>query len=98
MVKDDNSTLSESMPSGVAAIEFPVFIPAKQKGTFIVILNFATVPPRKPAETDDHYHETLRAYLQDELKGSIGFVVFDEANHYEIDLPKPSAQPPAKTP
>lgn len=62
------------------------------------MMNFSTVPPRKPTESDAQYHETLRAYLLDELNGSIGLVVFDEANRYEIDLPKPSATPPAKTP
>jgi hypothetical protein len=98
VARDDDNTLSQPMPAEVVSVEFPIFVPTKQKSTFVIAINFANVPQRKDSETDDEYHEILRAYCLDQMGGDRDLVLFDEVNRYEISLPKPAAQPPKKAP
>jgi hypothetical protein len=39
---------------------------------------------------------SIPTYVLDQMRGDAVVVLFDEANRYEINLPKPAAQPPAK--
>jgi hypothetical protein len=98
LVKYDDKSLSQPMPTEVASVEFPVFIPARQAATIALAITFGGFPQRKETETDEEYHEALRAFLLNELKGVSDFAVFDETNRYEINLPKPAAQPSKKAP
>ncbi len=54
------------------------------------------LPRRDPDESDQQFHERLRSYLEQHLRdmSMSGFVIFDNANHYEIELPKSRADAP----
>lgn len=93
-----NDTLSQPLTTEVVSIEFPIFIPSKQKAAVSIDINFANIPQRKDSETDEHYHEVLRAYCLEQMSGDRDLVVFDETNRYEISFPKPAAQPPKRAP
>jgi hypothetical protein len=92
--RDD--ALSQPVTAEAPSIGFPIFIPARQKAEVSVTINFVETPKQKPSETAEQFHETLRAYVLDQMRGDAVVVLFDEANRYEINLPKPAAQPPAK--
>jgi hypothetical protein len=97
--RENDGTLSQPIPLELlVSIEFPVFIPAKQKGTLPLVIHFVSIPQRKESETDEQYHETLRAYCLNQMNRARDLVLFDERNRYEISLPKPAAQPPRKAP
>jgi hypothetical protein len=69
-------------------LELPVFIPANQKSPLIFSLVVPGIPERTKSETDELYHERLRTYCEEHL-GAIGkFVLFDEGNRYQINLPR----------
>jgi hypothetical protein len=46
------------------------------------------IPERKISESDEQYHERLRGYCEDKIGGVDSFVLFDEMNHYQINLPR----------
>jgi hypothetical protein len=50
------------------------------------------LPQRSVGESDDEYHERLRAFLET-FQNMAGFAVFDETNRYEIDLPRWKSEP-----
>jgi hypothetical protein len=75
-----------------------VFIPAKQKGDLTFSLTLSGVPVRQPGEADKEYHERLRGYIEEHLASVSGFVVFDDINHYEINLPRWLSKQPTETP
>lgn len=68
-------------------IALPLFIPAKQKALFRCQFSDKDLPLKGATEPDADYHERLRAYLE-KTYGISGMIVFDDVNHYEIDLPK----------
>ena len=98
VVKYNDNSLSQPMPTEVASVEFPVFVPTKQAAVVALDISFAAIPPRKESETDEQYNEVLRAYYIDRMKDDRGFVLFDDLDRYEINLPKPAAQTPKKVP
>ncbi len=51
-----------------------------------------------PSETPEQFHETLRAYVLDQMHGDADVVLFDEVNRYQISLPKPAPQLPSDIP
>jgi hypothetical protein len=74
-------------------IDLPLFIPAKQKALLRFTLADTEMPLHGVGESDPDYHERLRAYLEKSYHVS-GYVLFDDIEHYEIDLPKwPSTKP-----
>jgi hypothetical protein len=93
-----DNTLSQPVAPETASITFPIFIPAKQKAEVAVAINFIEIPKQKTTETADQYHETLRAYVLNQMRGDASIFIFDETNRYQISLPKPASQAPAKTP
>jgi hypothetical protein len=67
VVRYDDNSLSQPMPTEVASLEFPFFIPAKQAATIALAITFGGIPQRNASENDEEYHEALRAFLGDEL-------------------------------
>ena len=84
--KNADSSLTEPLPKEVATLRRPVFIPAKQKAMSRLSIVFENVPQKKATETDEQYHERLRAFCKEKM-GDAGFVLFDENNRYRINLP-----------
>lgn len=74
-------------------ISLPVFIPAKQKSLVRCHFSDTDLPSKNATESDADYHERLRAYLDKTYKIS-GLVIFDDVNHYEIELPKWASKRP----
>lgn len=83
-----NGSLTTPLEGDYANIEFPVFIPAHHTG--MVTLEITEVVPvaKEAKQSDEEYHEQLRALLNKVGGFFDGFTVFDEDNHYQIDLPK----------
>jgi hypothetical protein len=93
MAKMEDGVFSEPVPSGTMSVDLPVFVPAKRKGSLVVSALFSEIPERKPSESDIEYHEKVRNMLEKDIGEIAGFALFDEANRYEIDLPRWSAKP-----
>jgi len=95
--KNSDGSLTEPLPNEVATLRRPVFIPARQKAMSRLSVVFGNVPQKKTIETDEQYHERLREFCKQEM-GDTGFVLFDERNRYQINLPpilKGKAQKPS---
>jgi len=93
-----DNALSQPVTAETASIGFPIFIPAKQKAEVSLTINFVETPKQKPSETPEQFHETLRTYVLDQMRGDAVVVLFDQTNRYQINLPKPAPQPPKKAP
>jgi hypothetical protein len=92
----DGTWVGPTTSSDIFKVSLPLFIPAKQRAR----LDFSISSPGQvqlPTETDTDYHERLRAYLEKHLSEIGSFGIFDDVNHYQIDLPrwlnKPSTKP-----
>jgi hypothetical protein len=68
-----------------------VFIPQKQRARYVIIFN-GSYPEKKKAdyvnEEKAAFRNRLKQYLNKHADDLDGFVVFDNANRYEIDFPK----------
>jgi hypothetical protein len=93
-----DGTLSTPLSTQVRHLELPVFIPANQKSELTFSVALSGIPERKLSESDEQYQERLRAYCEDHLGSVANFVLFDEANRYEIDLPRWLIEKPKKSP
>jgi len=92
----ENNVLSQPLPSESLNLSTPIFIPSRQTSEVDLRIKL-TLPSKTPSESDAAYHERLRAFLN-ETAGSVkGIVLFDEVNHYRIDLPPWSRTKPANT-
>jgi hypothetical protein len=113
MARGDDGTLSLPMPSDVAPLEVPAFIPAGQKGMLTLSLVLPSIPERKESKPapdfipdapsanvvvkdNDKYRGRVRAYLEHNFAQVDSFVLFDEANRYQIILPRWSPDPRQK--
>lgn len=96
--REKDGTLLSPLTDPTKHIELPVFIPAKQKSMLQLLLPFPSVPKRAPSESDSTFHERIRAYLEHNYGDLGGFVIFDPANRYEIDLRRWLASPPPDKP
>jgi hypothetical protein len=94
MMRGKKGTLSQPFSSQQASLALPIFIPSKQKGVVKLSISLAGIPSRKPNQSEDEYHEVLRAYLQDYFKSLDDFVLFDVVNHFQINLPRWKANGP----
>ncbi len=92
-----NGSLSNPIEENRLTLRTPIFIPSHQKGTITVYLKALKAPEQKRDESDDVYHERLRQYLNDHVKGVQGFVLFDESSRYQINLPRWAADKPANS-
>lgn len=79
-------------PSGDwLSMDDSVFIPAKQTVRVAVRLGYAYAERLKMNPTSDEkraYQEKLAVHVADRFSTLDGFVVFDEWNRYQIDLPR----------
>ena len=96
MLESTDGAFSHPQSKESVPVRLPIFIPAEQKGTFTLSLLSPDVPQRNNSETDEEYHERLRAYLDHKGNLVASFVVFDEANRYQIDLPRWLSKRPPK--
>ena len=64
------------------------FIPAKQSGHIHITTIQREAPEQLPGEPDHEYHERLRAYLNSHWAKVSGFVLYDDENHYQLNLPR----------
>ena len=94
MMRNTEGVLSPPFLDGSERLTLPIFIPAKQKGYLrvSVALN-GEIPERGSSETDEQYHERLRAFCGDKFARIGTLVVFDEVNRYQIELPKCRTEP-----
>jgi hypothetical protein len=74
-------------------IDYPIFIPAKQRGRYSISLQPYKYPGGKlkddaSKEERDVYRKAISAYVNEKLNNLDGFVLFDETNRYEINFPK----------
>ena len=74
-------SLSQEQP---ARLSYPVFLPAKQHARLAVEI---TQPFAWPAERDAAYDAKIRGFVKRRLENIGEFVVFDEANHRQLELP-----------
>jgi hypothetical protein len=71
---------------GDAIVEGPPFIPPG--GTARIIVRVSYYFPDDFTKTDEHDSKKLIATFNHRLKELSGFVIFDEQNHYQINLPE----------
>lgn len=74
-------------------ILLPLFIPAKQKALFSCQFSDKELPLKGATESDDEFHERLRTYLE-KTYGISGFLLFDDTNRYQFELPKWASKRP----
>lgn len=65
-------------------LSYPVFLPPGQRARLAIEM---TEPFAWPDETDPAYQEKLREFVKRRLGNVAEFVVFDEANHSQLQLP-----------
>jgi hypothetical protein len=68
-------------------VDYPVFIPAHQRVLLAVHLPDYVYPERLPPPGAER-RAKLAAYVAKEMPNLDGFVLFDEANRYQINFPK----------
>jgi len=69
-------------------LQLPIFIPAKQKALVFVKFPASHAPQRVPSDSDAQYHERILAYCAEYFKNMQEIVLFDDLNHYQINLPR----------
>jgi hypothetical protein len=94
MAKFQNGELSTTN-NVVKYSDTPIFMPARQTASLNLSVDLPNLPMRKGAETPDDYHERLRTHLKTEYSEFAGIVLYDEANRYQINLPKWADKKPA---
>lgn len=65
-------------------LSYPVFLPARQHARLAVEI---TQPFDWPSDTDSGSVEKLRDFVKQRLQNVGEFVLFDEANHRQLELP-----------
>ena len=98
LIKTSDGSFSQPLPDETEHIELPIFIPSKQTGAIILELTISGIPTKEGSETDDEYHERIRAFCEKRLKGIKGFALFDETNRYRVDFPRWLAERPKNDP
>jgi hypothetical protein len=96
-----NGSLTTPLEGDYTNIEFPVFVPAQHTGMMTLEITGVIPVAQVAKQSDEEYHEQLRDVLNKSGGAFDGFTVFDEDNHYQIDLPrwkntKPEDKPQAK--
>ena len=79
-LKTDGS-FSQEEPIHLA---YPVFLPAKQHARLAIEI---TKPFNWPAEKDAAYLDKMRNFVKDRLENVGEFVLFDQTNHWQLELP-----------
>ena len=81
-LQSDGSLTQEQSPH----LNYPVFVPPGQHARLAVQITQAFA---WPAEEDPAYLDKLREFVKGSLKNVAEFVVFDQANHSQLELPSP---------
>ena len=79
-LKTDGS-FSQEEPIRLA---YPVFLPAKQHARLAIEI---TQPFNWPAEKDAGYLDKMRNFVKERLENVGEFVLFDQTNHWQLELP-----------
>lgn len=79
-LKSDGS-YSQDQP---VKLSYPVFLPARQHARLAVEI---TQPFNWPSDADSGSIEKLRSFVKQRLQNVGEFVLFDEANHRQLELP-----------
>jgi hypothetical protein len=79
-LKSDGS-YSQEQPVRLA---YPVFLPARQHARLAVEITEAF---NWPAEQDAGYLEKMRSFVKQRLDNVGEFVLFDQDNHWQLELP-----------
>ena len=79
-LKTDGS-FSQQEPVRLA---YPVFLPAKQHARLAIEI---TQPFSWPAEKDAGYLDKMRNFVKERLENVGEFVLFDQSNHWQLELP-----------
>ena len=79
-MKSDGS-YSQEEPVRLA---YPVFLPAKQHARMAIEI---TQPFNWPAEQDTGYLDKMRNFVKQRLENVGEFVLFDQTNHWQLELP-----------
>jgi hypothetical protein len=98
LIKTSDSSLSQPVPDEDEHVGLPIFIPAKQTGTIILDVTISGIPMQVSSETDDEYHERVRAFCEKRLNVVKGFVLFDEVSRYRVDFPRWLSERPKSAP
>jgi hypothetical protein len=81
-----------SADEGFTNLDKNVFIPAKQRFRYTVHMGYPydkeTLPSNASREQKTAWRQRLASYLNQEMGNLNGFVLFDESNRYQINLPK----------
>jgi hypothetical protein len=88
LIETLDGSLSQPLPDEAKNVGLPIFIPAKQTGTIVLELMIPGIPTQVSGETEDEYHERVRAFCETRLGGVKGFALFDEINRYRIHFPR----------
>lgn len=94
LIRTKDGVLSPPFSDGSLTVTNPVFVPSGQKGSLALSVLLPDVPESKTGESDVQYHERLRDYLEHHAEAVASFVIFDDSNKYEIDLPRWLPQKP----
>lgn len=84
----DGNVLSKELGRGQlgdATVDGPAFIPPG--GTARITLRISYRYPNEFTQADKDDYKKISKDLSYTLKGLSGFVIFDEQNHYRVDLP-----------
>ncbi len=71
----------------VTFLDTPIFMPAGEIVGLNLSVKLPNVPTPKGGEVKAKYDERVRTYLETEVPRVSGFVLYDEVNRYQIDLP-----------
>lgn len=93
MVKYKDGSLVGPISHPIGTLLQSAFIPAKQRGHIRIFLSAPEAPEKSAGESAQEYHERLRSYLEEHLKNLSGFVLYDEKNHYQLNLPRWRSEP-----
>ena len=79
-LKSDGS-FSQEQP---IQLSYPVFLPARQHARLAIEI---TQPFNWPSQDDSAYLDKMRNFVKQRLENVGGFVVFDQSNHWQLELP-----------
>lgn len=74
-------------------LNYPIFIPSKQRGRYHISLLTYKYPGGKPkdglgSEERSTYEKGLSKYVSEMFQNLDGFVLFDESHRYQINFPR----------
>lgn len=66
----------------------PIFLPAHHLGTIMLHLIAFRPPEQNQGESTKAYRERVRQSMNEQLGNIHGFIIFDDLNHYQVNLGK----------